>query len=198
MAAIASWYIRADTVGAWRSAAQKLALTAEDVASGLADALERFASLEAACRATAALGSQLEKLKPANTGLQAERRRMRAALDTAAADGSAQVAAAKVQAVASIEAVGAQHQAVIREIGERMDQTIETFARLQRQAAQLAKYVQWARTLANPQAEPWRDVAPETWSALRWHLARWAETARVNSMMALPDDVMRLSRGSTD
>lgn len=202
----AQWLVRqgvtVQAVGAWRSAAESLGLSAENLARGLTAALREFGSLEAACRAKAAerdaLGSQVEKLKAANAKLRAEHRRIRAVLDAIALDGSERVAAAEARAVASIEAIGAKHEAVVREIGEQMGEAIEAFTRLEREAAELEKYVKWARALGSRDTAPWRDIDPEAWAALLWHLSQWAEAAKLNPMVAIPDDVKRASRGSTD
>ena len=191
----AQWLVRqgvtVQAVGAWRSAAEGLGLSAENLAGTLTAALREFGSLEAACQAKAAerdaLGSQVEKLKAANAELQAEHRRIRAALDAVAADGSARVAAAEARAVASIEAVGAQYHASLREAGERMAETIRHFAEVQREAAELEQYVRWARALESRDTEEWRDVEPEAWAAFLWHFGQWVEAVAVNPEVTVPD-----------
>jgi len=170
----AEWFVRrgitAEAVGAWKAAAEKLGLTAENLARGLADALKRFGSLEAACQAKArerdALIREVEQQQAAIAKLKAERDRISAALQAIAEEGATRVADAEGRAVASIEGVRDTTLAALRA-------TMERYAELTKEAAALEPAVRFAQALANPHERLWLDVTPDQWAALLRHFGRY-------------------------
>jgi len=170
----AEWFvgrgITTEAVGAWRTAGEKLGLTAENLARGLADALERFGSLEAACQAKQnerdTLARDIGQRRAAVAKLKAENENITAALDAVARHGSRQVAAAEAAAVAAVHAVRDEALATLGE-------TEEQYARIKAEAAALEPAVQFAQALANPHAMLWHDAAPEHWATLLRHFGRY-------------------------
>jgi chromosome segregation ATPase len=170
----AEWFVRrgitVEAVKAWKSVAEKLGLTAENLARGLADALERFGSLEAACQVKArerdSLDREIEQRRAGIAKLTQERDRISAALEAVAEEGAGRVADAEGQAIASIEAVRDTALAALRA-------TMERYAELTKEAAALEPAVRFAQALLNPHELLWLDVTPEQWAGLLRQFARY-------------------------
>ena len=190
----AEWFVRRriteKTVAAWQAVGQALGLTAEDLAEGLADALERFGALEAVIQAKTgerdALAVEITKLTAANATLREEQTTIRAALEAVAQEGRARIARMEKTATAAIAAERAQAQAAMANLDTRMAAALDKLASLDREAAELEKFVGWARALASRNPDNWREVEPDAWAAMMWHLGRWIETVGVNPDVPLP------------
>lgn len=150
--------ITADTIGAWQAIATQLELPAERLARGLAAALERFGSLEAACQAKArereTLDEEIGRRRAVVAQLQADQDRIRAALQAVATEGTDRLAAAEEQARAALHAVQAAATAAVQEAAG-------TYQTLLQQAAALGPAVRFAQALWEPHGLGLAALAPE-------------------------------------
>jgi chromosome segregation ATPase len=182
----AEWFVRRGitdkAVAGWQAVGQALGLTAENLAQGLADALQQFGSLEAVIQAKAAerdaLAADIAKLTAANAALREEQATIRAGLEAVAQEGRTRITRAEKTATAAIEAERTQTRTAMAHLDARMAATLDKLAALEREAAELQKHVGWARALASRDQNQWQGVEPEAWAALVWHLARWIEAAK--------------------
>lgn len=167
----AEWLVRQriapETVGAWKSAAERLGLTPQTLAGGLKAALEKFGGMEAVIRAKVherdELGREIAKSRAAIEKLKVDRERITAALQAVAEEGTGRVAEAEEQAVAAIESV--RHEALAT-----LEKARESYVDLTRKAAALEPTVRFAQALADPHEMFWMDVTPDQWAALLRHL----------------------------
>jgi hypothetical protein len=161
--------------------ATKLGLSGDGLAAGLARALERHGTLEAARReserAVNDLLAEHGRLRATVAELRSRRERLTAAIAGVRDAGIAQVEATAGAARQPVAAVAARFQALSAE------------------AARLEREVTFARALASRDRGAWSEVAPDAWVGLLRCLEVWAETNRVNPEVPLPDAVRREAKG---
>jgi hypothetical protein len=169
--------ITAEAVGAWQAIAAKLGIADEDLAAGLAGALEEYGSLQAARQAWSAAVAKLRadhtKLTGEVTALRRERDGLTAAIGAVRDAGIAEVREVAEAATAEVRRAAAE------------------FERIQAQAAGLANHVRMAQALTSDDHLLWQRVEPETWAGLLVHLVRWADARLVSAVEVEPPEAVK-------
>ncbi len=159
------WLVRnkvtVPTVEAWRAAAEKVGITEETLATGLAHALEQHGTLDATRLAwSAAIGklqAEHDNLTQELTALRTERDGITAAIGAARKAGIAEIRSVADQSAAEVHRVAAE------------------FEQLTARSAELGQHIRMAQALHSDNLDDWRAVRPGTWAEILGHLPDWAE-----------------------
>jgi hypothetical protein len=205
--------LSAKIVLVWRDIAQQLGLPVEKLSQGMADALRKYGTLEAACRTKATereqLTQQVEKLKAETATLQAEKQRIQAALEAVAKDGQGRIHSAekiatgavnsvKDQAVTAVKAAREEFEETMSRADQYMATTLRRFKQVTEEAAELEKDVAFARALRSSDPMPWLKVTPDSWDAAFARFLTWAEIHHINAEVPIPDAVKKAGKGSIE
>lgn len=153
--------ITADTVRSWQAIAGRAGLDGQDLASGLAQALELHGDRErvrkAWADAVARLRAEHRELIEVVDGLRRERDALTAGIAAVRRAGIQQIRSVANEATAKVRLAAADFEA------------------LTTKAAALRQHVRMAEALSATDAAAWRDVEPTTWEGMLLHLPEWAE-----------------------
>ena len=184
----ARWLLRQKvtipTVEAWQAAAARARITGEELATGLARALEEHGSLEAARQAWSATVAKLRADHAKLTGKVTALRRERDGL-TAAIASVRDAGIAKVR-----ETAGAATAEVRRAAAE--------YGRLSTDAAELRQDVDFAKALRAGSPSLWQRVEPQAWEGILFRLEQWSAANLANPEVPIPDAVRKQVKGSVE
>lgn len=176
--------ISGTTVETWRAIAGKLGVSAEDLAAGLARALEEHGSLEAVQKAWSAAVAKLRSVHARLTAevaaLRRERDGLGADIDTVRDAGIAEVQKVSNTAAGEVRRAAAE------------------FERLTADAAELRQDVDFAKALRVGAPAQWQRVQPDAWQGILLRLEQWSEGNLANPEVPLPETVAKQAKGSKD